>query len=58
MAAKLQAKGMPCGTLVLDTHFAADLMNSGFTFVAVGTDATAFARAVDGLLMQVKDGLS
>lgn len=58
MAAKLQAKGMPCGTLVLDTHFAADLMNNGFTFVAVGTDATAFARAVDGLLMQVKDGLS
>lgn len=57
-AAKLQAMGMPCGTLVLDTEFAADLLNNGFTFVATGTDASAFVRAVDGLLAQVKDGLA
>ncbi len=57
-AAKLQAMGMPCGTLVLDTAFAAELLNDGFTFVATGTDASAFAHAVDGLLAQVKAELA
>ena len=53
-AAKLCAAGMPCGTLVLDPAFAADLLNEDFTFVATGTDAILFAQAVDNALQRVK----
>ena len=45
---------MPCGTLVLDPAFAADLLNEDFTFVATGTDAILFAQAVDNALQRVK----
>ena len=57
-AAKLRAMGMPCGTLVLDPAFAADLLNKDFTFVASGTDVSAFAQAVDGILHTVKSRLT
>jgi 4-hydroxy-2-oxoheptanedioate aldolase len=57
-AQKLIAKGVPIGTLVLDPVFATELLNEGFNFVACGTDASLLARASDGLLAQVKGGLS
>jgi len=57
-AQKLIAKGMPVGTLVLDSAFAIELLNEGFTFVACGSDASLLAKATDSLLAQVKSGLS
>ncbi|MDA9351883.1 4-hydroxy-2-oxo-heptane-1,7-dioate aldolase, partial [Ascidiaceihabitans sp.] len=51
------AKGVPVGTLVLDTEFAAKLLNEGFTFVACGSDASILAKGSDALLAQVKGGL-
>ncbi|MFK7874503.1 MAG: HpcH/HpaI aldolase/citrate lyase family protein [Paracoccaceae bacterium] len=57
-AQKLIAKGIPVGTLVLDAAFATKLLNEGFSFVACGTDASLLAKASDGLLAQVKGGLS
>lgn len=56
-AHKLNAKGIPVGTLVLDKEFAAKLLNEGFTFVACGTDASLLARASDDLLASVKGAL-
>lgn len=57
-AQKLIAKGMPVGTLVLDTAFAAELLNEGFTFVAVGTDTSLLARSSDTALAAVKGTLA
>ncbi|MGH1371661.1 HpcH/HpaI aldolase family protein [Planktotalea sp.] len=57
-AQKLIAKGMPVGTLVLDSAFAVELLNEGFTFVACGTDASLLAKASDQLLATVKGGLA
>jgi 4-hydroxy-2-oxoheptanedioate aldolase len=56
-ADKLIAAGVPVGTLVTDPAFAADLLNSGFTFVACGTDAGLLAKAADGLLANVRERL-
>ena len=56
-ARALMAKGVPVGTLVLDTEFAAKLLNEGFTFVACGSDASILAKGSDALLAQVKGGL-
>ncbi len=57
VAAKLIAAGIPVGTLVNDTAFAANLLNAGFTFVATATDAVLLARAADSALTQVKSQL-
>lgn len=57
-AQKLIAKGIPVGTLVLDPVFATELLNDGFSFVAIGTDSALLTKAVDGLLAQVKQGLA
>ena len=56
-AQKLIAKGMPVGTLVTDPAFAADLLNEGFTFVAIATDTGLLARAADAALAQTKGAL-
>jgi 4-hydroxy-2-oxoheptanedioate aldolase len=50
VAKRLIAAGVPVGTLVLDVAFARRLLDEGFTFVAVGTDAALLARGADGLL--------
>ena len=57
-AQKLIKRGMPVGTLVTDPKFAAQLMNEGFTFVAIATDTGLLARAADQALAQTKDALT
>ena len=57
-AQKLIAKGMPVGTLVTDPDFAAELLNEGFTFVAIATDTGLLARAADAALAQTKGALT
>jgi 4-hydroxy-2-oxoheptanedioate aldolase len=57
VAQKLIAKGVPVGTLVMDTDFAAQLLNDGFSFVACATDTVLLARAADAALAAVKSGL-
>ncbi|GAB5438087.1 HpcH/HpaI aldolase family protein [Falsiruegeria mediterranea] len=56
-AQKLIAKGMPVGTLVTNPAFAADLLNEGFTFVAIATDTGLLARAADAALAKTKGAL-
>ncbi|MEJ6404308.1 HpcH/HpaI aldolase family protein [Yoonia sp. 2307UL14-13] len=56
-AKRLRTIGIPVGTLVLDPDFATDLLKEDFTFVACGIDTSLLARAADGVLAQVKDGL-
>lgn len=56
-ARSLIAKGVPVGTLVMDTGVAAQLLNEGFTFVACASDAGLLAKAADGALAAVKDAL-
>jgi 4-hydroxy-2-oxoheptanedioate aldolase len=58
MAQKLIAKGMPVGTLVSDPDFAAELLNEGFSFVAIGSDAGLLAKGADALLVTVKGKLT
>lgn len=53
-AEKLMAKGVPCGTLVMNVEFARDLVAKGFSFVACGTDAGLLARGADSLIAQMK----
>ncbi len=55
---ELIAKGVPVGTLVTDTAFAAELLREGFTFVANSTDTGLLARAADAALAQTKGGLT
>ena len=50
VARRLIAAGVPVGTIVLDLAFARRLLDEGFTFVAVGTDAALLARGADSLL--------
>ena len=57
VAKKLIEKGMPVGTLVLDSKFAAGLLNEGFSFVACGTDTSILAAGADSLLADVKGAL-
>ncbi|KIN74920.1 HpcH/HpaI aldolase family protein [Sulfitobacter guttiformis] len=57
-AAALIAKGIPVGTLVMDTKFAAELLNDGFTFVACASDASLLAKASDAALASVKGALA
>ena len=56
-AQKLIAKGMPVGTLVLDSAFAIELLNEGFTFVACGSDSGLLAKGADNLLATVENKL-
>lgn len=56
-AEALIAKGIPVGTLVMDTAFAAELLNDGFTFVACGSDSGFLAKATDNALTAVKSAL-
>ena len=56
-AQKLMDLGVPVGTLVQDPGFASDLLNSGFTFVACGSDSGLLAKGADNLLGQVKSAL-
>ena len=56
-AKPLMERGVPVGTLVLDPAFGAQLLDEGFTFVAVGTDLGLLARATDNLLADVKGRL-
>ncbi len=57
-AQALIAKGVPVGTLVMDTSFAAELLNEGFTFVACATDSGLLAKASDAALAAVKNELN
>lgn len=57
-AGKVAKTGKPVGTLVTDPQFAAELLSTGFSFVACGTDAGLLARGADQLLAKVKQGLS
>ena len=57
-AQELTAKGVPVGTLVTDTAFAAELLKEGFTFVANANDTGLLARAADAALAQTKGGLT
>ncbi len=57
VARALMKKGMPVGTLVTDPGFATQLLNEGFTFVACGTDTGLLAKAADGLLAQMRQGI-
>jgi len=57
-AKALIAKGMPVGTLVLDSNFAAELLNEGFTFVACGMDTAILSKGSDALLARVKGAIS
>jgi 4-hydroxy-2-oxoheptanedioate aldolase len=54
VAKRLVAAGIPVGTLVSDVSFARKLLDDGFTFVAVGTDAGLLARGADNLLNAVR----
>ena len=56
-AQALIAKGVPVGTLVMDTDFAAELLREGFTFVACASDAGLLAKASDAALVAVKGAL-
>jgi len=58
VAKKLISKGIPVGTLVLDTEFAAELLNEGFSFVACAVDSDLLAKASDNALNNVKENLS
>jgi 4-hydroxy-2-oxoheptanedioate aldolase len=49
--------GKPVGTLVGNPQMAIELLNSGFSFVACGTDASLLARGADRLLQTVRDGI-
>ena len=42
----------------MDTKFAAELLNDGFTFVACASDSGLLAKASDAALAAVKDALS
>lgn len=53
-ARKLMDAGVPVGTLVFDTTFAAELLNDGFSFVACGSDAALLAKGADALLSTVR----
>lgn len=53
-AKKLVADGVRVGTLVFDPAFARQLIDDGFTFVAVGSDAALLARAADALLASLR----
>jgi 4-hydroxy-2-oxoheptanedioate aldolase len=57
VAEKLIAKGVPVGTLVLDSDFAIELLNKGFDFVACGADSALLANSADQLIANVKGGL-
>ena len=57
VAQKLISKGIPVGTLVLDTDFAAELLNEGFTFVASAVDSDLLAKATDNALSNVREKL-
>jgi len=57
-AKALMAKGVPVGTLVSDTAFAAQLLDEGFTFVACGSDLGLLVNGADKLLADVKQKLS
>lgn len=58
VAQKLIAKGMPVGTLVSDPAFAAELLNTGFSFVACGSDAGLLAKGADALHAAVTSKLT
>ncbi len=57
-AEKVRALGKPVGTLVQDASKAADLINSGFMFVACGSDIGLLARGADQLLANVRKEIS
>ncbi len=57
-ARALMDQGIPVGTLVMDTGFAVELLNDGFTFVACATDTMLLAKASDAALAAVKGALT
>lgn len=57
-AKKLMDIGVPVGTLVFDPHFAAELLDDGFTFVACGSDTGLLARGADQLLTTIRGKLT
>lgn len=57
IAIKLMARGVPLGTLVGDPNGAAELLNSGYKFVACGADTALLAKSSDALLANVKAAL-
>ncbi|NND81805.1 MAG: 4-hydroxy-2-oxo-heptane-1,7-dioate aldolase [Gammaproteobacteria bacterium] len=54
VARLLAAKGVPVGTLVLDSNFACELLQGEFSFVAGGSDVALLARGADKLLAQMR----
>ncbi len=57
-ASKVMELGVPVGTLVQDSKFASELLTSGFTFVACGSDTGLLAKGADNLLAEVKEAIS
>lgn len=57
VAKALMKQGVPVGTLVTEQTMAIDLLNDGFTFVAVGTDTGLLVKATDSLLADVRAGI-
>lgn len=53
-ADRLMARGVPVGTLVLDTEKARDLIARGFGFVACGADVLLLREAVDALAARMR----
>lgn len=53
-AKRLQAAGIPAGTLVSDAGFARELLDDGFLFVACGLDVGLLSRGATELLATVK----
>ncbi len=54
--ARIIAAGRPAGILTADRQLARRYLELGATFVAVGTDVTLFARAVDALQAEFRPG--
>ena len=54
VARRLIDRGMPVGTLVSDPAFARELLEFGFSFVAVGSDTALLARGADALLARMR----
>lgn len=57
-AERLIERGMPVGTLMMDTAFAAQLLNDGFSFVACGADQGLLAKAADALVADINGRLT
>jgi len=58
VADRLIEQGTPVGTLVSDVEMASSLLDTGFTFVACGTDTGLLARSADTLVATMRNHLT